>query len=104
MISRLAFLLAICVLASPQTPLSKKSPAFDPKAYPPNKFKISRKDYPLGEIIVRVTQVRNEGYTMEPDTCRAWLEVKRGDQLLKRLYYANIEAVMASSSPNSSLG
>jgi hypothetical protein len=93
MINKLAVLLAISLLSDAQLPPLKKSPAFDPKAYPPNKFKISRKDYPLGEITVRVTQVRNEGYTMDPDTCRAWLEVKRGDQLVKRLYYANIEPV-----------
>ena len=93
MISQLTNLLLIFLLGSPQSLPSKKSPAFDPKAYPPNKFKITRKDYPLGDITVRITQVRNEGYTMPPDTCRAWLEVKRGDQLLKRLYYANIEPV-----------
>src|ERR1700756_3514105 len=96
MINKLAVLLAICLLEAPQSLPSKKNPAFDPKAYPPNKFKISRKDYSLGEITVRITQVKNQGYTMDPDTCRAWLEVKRGDQLVKRQYYANIDPVGGS--------
>jgi hypothetical protein len=64
--------------------------------YPSGKFKVTQKDFTHGTVNIRVIQVKNLGYTMEPDTCRAWLEVRRGDQLLKRFYYSDFWPVGGS--------
>jgi hypothetical protein len=58
--------------------------------YPSGKFKVTQKDFTHGTVNIRVIQVKNLGYTMEPDICRAWLEVRKGNQLLKRFYNATL--------------
>jgi len=66
---------------------------FDPKDYPSGKFRISKKDYPFGNITVRVINVKNLGYTMPPEQCRAWVEISQDGHLAKRFYYDDINPV-----------
>jgi|HubBroStandDraft_6_1064221.scaffolds.fasta_scaffold99375_3 hypothetical protein len=66
---------------------------FRPADYPSGKFKVTRKDFPRGDVTIRVIEVKNLGYTMAPDQCRAWLEVRKGSALLKQFYYADIRPV-----------
>lgn len=87
----LPFLLTLGSLAQ-QTPTTKVVP-FRPADYAAGKFQITRKDFPHGDVTIRVIEVKNLGYQTEPHTCRAWLQVERGNQLLKQLYYDDIDAV-----------
>jgi hypothetical protein len=66
---------------------------FRPADYPTAKFQVTRKDFPHGDVTIRVIEVNNLGYTMAPDQCRAWLEVRKGSALLKQFYYADIMPV-----------
>jgi hypothetical protein len=54
---------------------------------------VTRKDFPHGDVTIRVIEVKNLGYTMAPDQCRAWLEVRKGSAVLKQFYYNDIEPV-----------
>ncbi|HST11300.1 MAG TPA: hypothetical protein VLL05_13065 [Terriglobales bacterium] len=89
----LAFLFLLALASFAQSNSPPKVVAFHAAEYPTGKFQISRRELPLGEVTVRVIQVKNLGYTMLPDTCRAWLEVRKGERLPKRFYYADIEPV-----------
>jgi hypothetical protein len=82
--------------ASAQVTAPKEKIAFRAGDYPPGKFKITQKSLTHGTVNIRVIQVKNLGYTMDPDTCRAWLEVRKGNQLLKRFYYRDINPVGSS--------
>jgi hypothetical protein len=93
MISNLAVFLLLLLPCIAQQKSTPKVIAFNPADYPIGKFQITRKEFSYGEVMVRVIQVKNLGYTMEPDMCRAWLEVKKGERLLKRFYYPDINPV-----------
>jgi len=66
---------------------------FRPADYPPAKFQVTRKDFPHGDVTIRVIEVKNLGYTMAPDQCRAWLQVRKGSAVLKQFYYNDIRPV-----------
>lgn len=66
---------------------------FVAKEYPAGKFRVSKNEYALGEITVRVINVRNLGFVNPPHYCRAWVDVLKGDLLVKGFYYDDIEPV-----------
>jgi hypothetical protein len=66
---------------------------FRPADYPAAKFQVTRRDFPHGDVTIRVIEVKNLGYTMAPDECRAWLEVRKGSALLRQFYYPDIRPV-----------
>ena len=85
---------AIAAAVWGQTPAPRKaSQPFVAREYPAGKFRVSKNDYALGEIAVRVINVKNLGYVNSPQYCRAWVDVLRGERLVKRFYYDNIEPV-----------
>jgi hypothetical protein len=49
---------------------------------------VSRHDYPVGNFTVRIIQV-----VVADDACRAWLEVRQGDKVLRQVYFNDIDAV-----------
>jgi len=91
----LVSLLTVATTAA-QVTAQQGGTAFRASDYPSGKFKITQKSFTHGTVTIRVIQVKNLGYTMEPDTCRAWLEVRKGGQLLKRFYYKDFEPVGSS--------
>src|SRR6266404_2667634 len=88
----LPLLVALCFADGFQQAVAQQVQRFDPKAYPSGSFRISRHEYPHGEVTVRIIQAKRVGaFSSEaPSYCRAWLEV-RSDRLLKRVYYDDIE-------------
>src|SRR6266853_422107 len=68
--------------------------SFAPDDYPPTIFSVTQANFPHGDVTVRVIQARKRtpGGT-SPFTCRAWLETRKGDRRLQRIYYDDIEAV-----------
>jgi hypothetical protein len=94
MLKGVAFVAFTTVVAWGQTPApSKTVKLFVAKEYPAGKFHVTKNDYALGDITVRVIDVKNLGYVNPPLQCRAWVEVFKGNQLLKRFYYDDIEPV-----------
>src|SRR5260221_4547774 len=92
MIPRLALLISALVLSgSAQQAPASKAPAFSRNSYPTNKFRVTENEYTHGEVSIRIAEVKNRGYALEPRQCRAWLEVTNGERLLKRIYYADID-------------
>jgi len=91
----LVFLLMLAATTA-QVTVQQGGNAFRARDYPSGKFKVTQKTFTHGTVIIRVIQVKNLGYTMEPDTCRAWLEVRKGSQLLKRFYYGDFKPVGGS--------
>src|SRR5712691_9326872 len=97
MIRNLIFVswLAVATISAQMTAQQGKN-AFRAGDYPSGKFKVTQKRFTHGTVTIQVIQVKNLGYTMEPDTCRAWLDVRKGNQLLKRVYYRDFEPVGGS--------
>jgi hypothetical protein len=74
----------------------KETKPFIATDYPEGKFLISKNDYALGEITVRVINVKNLGHDEHKDTphyCSAWVELLKPEQRAKRFYYGDIEPV-----------
>ena len=93
------FVVVAATLIWGQLPPSKDKKPFDPKAYPSDRFRVSRKEYPFGKVTVRVINVKtlnprwNDASANMPNYCGAWVEVLKGSQLLKRFSYPDIEPV-----------
>jgi len=92
MIPRLALLFFALVLSgnTQQAPASK-APTFSRNSYPASKFRVTENKYTHGDVSIRIIEVKNRGYALEPRQCRAWLEVTNGERLLKRIYYPDID-------------
>jgi hypothetical protein len=82
--------------AAAQVMAQKGMNVFRAGDYPSGKFKVTQRTLTVGTVTIQVIQVKNLGYTMEPDTCRAWLDVRKGNQLLKRFYYRDFKLVGGS--------
>lgn len=83
----LIILAAASITASAQHIVKPKVLPFNPATYPSHKFRVTQNEYPYGDFVVRVIEVKNLGYSVAPRTCRAWLQVKKADQLLKQVYF-----------------
>ena len=91
---RILLVMIAVTVASGQTAAPRKP--FVASEYPAEKFRVSKNDYPMGAATVRVIDVKNIGDGEHKDTphfCSAWVEVLKGEQLVKRLYYEDIEPV-----------
>ena len=87
----------LVLLAESQEVPSRVAPEFTPQKYPPKIFRVTQNVYSLGDITVRVIEVKNQTDNKKtPHWCRAWLEVGKADHSLKRLYYNDIEPVGAN--------
>jgi hypothetical protein len=96
MLREILFVVTAAVMACGQTPaLHKADIPFNPKRYPASKFRVSRKEYPFGEVTVRVVNVKNIGdeVTNVPHFCGAWVEVLKDSHLLRRFSCPDIEPV-----------
>ncbi len=87
----IALFLVFLFAGGSQTTPPEKTSGFDPKMYTASEYQVSQKDYVHGGITVRVIQVRTRDHIKEPHYCRAWLEVRKGDSLVKQLYYDEID-------------
>ncbi len=90
-------LLCLCLIGTLGTSVpdkaNQKVPPFSPKAYPKEKFRITQQNYVLGETQIKVIEVKNLGFRVEPYACRAWFQVRRGGTLIGQRYYADTEPV-----------
>ena len=94
MLKKIVFVAIAVAALWGQTPAPRKgSKPFVAREYPAGKFRVSKNDYALGEITVRVINVKNLGYVNPPQYCRAWVDILKGEQLVKRFYYDDIEPV-----------
>ncbi len=73
--------------------VAQDSRSFAPDDYPPTIFSVTQANFPHGDVTVRVIQARKRtpGGTA-PFLCRAWLETRKGNRLLQRVYYGDIDA------------
>lgn len=86
--------LILFIFVAPSTAAAGDSKQMDPKAYPADEFRVSQHDYQRGSVSVRVIQAKRlRGSVTPPSYCRASLEVWKGDQMMKQVYYDDIEAV-----------
>jgi hypothetical protein len=81
-------LLMISLVIGPQVASGQQSQRFDPKSYPAESFHVSRHDYPIGDITVRIIQV-----VAAEDACRAWLEVRERGSVVRQVYFKDVDAV-----------
>jgi hypothetical protein len=89
---RLLFSVLLCAGALERS-AAEEPQAFALSDYPPKIFQVTQANFPNGDVSVRVIQARKRipgGST--PFVCRAWLETRRGDQLLQRVYFEDIDA------------
>ncbi len=96
MISRLGFALSLLTLAVfGVMAAGPGTERFDPKAYPSGPFRVSHREYPQGDISVRVIQVKrvDNASGKAPSYCRAWLEIWKASRLLRQFYFDDIEPV-----------
>jgi len=90
------FVVIAAVMACGQIPAPHKADTpFNPKKHPAGNFRVSTKEYPFGEVTVRVVNVKKIGdeASSVPHFCGAWVEVVKGSHLLKRFSYPDIEPV-----------
>jgi len=96
MLDRLApALLMILSLLSSQIASAQQSRRFNPNFYPTKSFHVSRHDYLLGSFTVRVIHAKRvyELSAPPPTYCRAWMEVREGNKMLRQAYFDDIEPV-----------
>jgi hypothetical protein len=73
---------------------AQKAPAFTPRAYPSAEYKVTRASHTLGDVTIQVIQAKKQKPNESaPSYCRAWVEVSRGEKLLRRIYYSDFEPV-----------
>lgn len=73
---------------------AQKAPAFAPRDYPSTEYKVTRASHPLGDVTIQVIQAKKRKPNgSAPSNCRAWVEVSRGEKLLRRIYYGDIDPV-----------
>jgi hypothetical protein len=64
------------------------SPNFNEKDYDNNKYEISKNLYKHGDILVDVVQVKsNAGFTNSISHCKAWLNIKREEDIIKKMFF-----------------
>jgi len=72
-------------------------PGVDPKLYPPDKFQVTQEKHVLGDLTLKVVQIKKNNPDGEvPRFCRAWVEAWKGDNLFKRVDYNDIDPRDAS--------
>lgn len=88
-------LLMILFLIRPQIASGQQSLRFNPNSYPAKSFRVSHHDYPLGDFTIRIINVRRpfKPNAPPPTYCRAWLQVRSGDRMLRQAYFDDIEPV-----------
>jgi hypothetical protein len=86
-------ILFVTVALGQQPGPRKKNKPFVAKEYRAGKFRITKNDYVLGDITVGVIDVKNLGYVNPPITAGLWVDVLKGEQLVKRFYYDDVEPV-----------
>jgi len=73
---------------------AETAPVFIPRDYPSAKYKVTQASHELNDVSIRVIQVKKlKPDGTAPSYCRAWIEVKKGDTLLRRIRYADLEPV-----------
>jgi len=73
---------------------AQKVPAFVPGNYPSSKYKVTQASHQIGDLTIQVIQAKKRKPNgSAPRFCRAWVEVSRGDKLMRRIYYGDFEPV-----------
>lgn len=93
----LVFMAGILVLvpaiSGGQTAIKKTLP-FRRSDYPKSEFQVTQKTHIFGEINIRIIHAkRRQGSAAAPSYCRAWVEIIRGEKLVRRIYYDDFEPV-----------
>jgi hypothetical protein len=89
-----------CVLVSLAGTISvgqsagKKPPPFKPGDYPNREFQVTQSLHALGAVKIRIIHAkRRKENATPPSYCRAWVEISRGETLIRRIYYSDFEPV-----------
>jgi hypothetical protein len=93
---RFSALVAVAVAASVSVgqPDGKKTLAFKPADYPNSDFRVTQSSHALGAIEIRIIHAKKRKPNASPPSyCRAWAEISRGQTLLQRIYFGDIEPV-----------
>lgn len=89
----LSFVALIVIFGLTQS-VAQKSLPFTPRDYPSAAFKVTRTSHALGDLTIQVIHAkRRTASASAPRYCRAWVEVSRGEKLLRRVFYGDIEPV-----------
>lgn len=72
----------------------KKTLRFNPGDYPKSEFQVTQSIHSLGTVKIRIIHAkRRKEIETPPSFCRAWVEITRGDTLVRRIYYRDFEPV-----------
>jgi hypothetical protein len=73
---------------------AQEAPAFNPRAYPSAKYQVTRTSHILGGVTIQIIHAKKRKPNGSPPSyCRAWVEVSRGENLLRRIHYSDFEPV-----------
>jgi|SRR5271157_91706 len=87
-------LIALATTASVGRPAAKKNLVFNPADYPRSEFQVTQTTHAFGAVKIRIIHAKRRKEIMTPPSfCRAWVEVTRGDTLVRRIFYNDFEPV-----------
>lgn len=88
-------LLLVSLLIVPQIASGQQSRRFNPNSYPAKSFHVSCHNYSLGNFTIRIINAKRDfkPNAPPPTYCRAWLQVRLGDTMLRQAYFDDIEPV-----------
>lgn len=90
-------LAALIVIYGITQAVAQKVPTFSPRDYPSSQYLVTQASHTLGDVTIQIIQAkRRKPDGSAPHFCRAWVDVSRGEKLLRRIYYSDMEAVGAS--------
>lgn len=91
-------MLLVSMFGSASIAFSQQSKRFDPKSYPAGSFHVSRHDYQFSYFTVRIIHAKRV-YDLSappPSYCRAWLEVRKDNTVVRQAYFDDIDPVGSS--------
>ena len=92
--------LVVCLLvllgveiALPQASV-EKNPPFKSSDYPRSEFLVTQSTHEIGNVKVRIIHAKRRKQSETPPSfCRAWVEIREGATLIRRIYYGDFEPV-----------
>jgi len=71
-----------------------KTVVFKPQDYPRYEFQVTQSVHKFNDVAIRITHAKRLIWNEKsPSYCRAWIEVARGDRVIRRVYYGDFEPV-----------
>jgi hypothetical protein len=92
--SLVVVIVALAATVSGGQSSAKRNPAFNPADYPKSEFLVTQTVHTFGAVKIRIIHAkRRKEVETPPSFCRAWVDITRGESLLRRLFYNDFEPV-----------